>query len=145
MFQIKANAHDRGLMRNDDIDDLARQLERLRIRREEAARVIQETNRAEEEIITRIRRARAANPSRRLNPHRPGDIVRITNVLRDEYGTVGTVLPPSTSTSRLIRIRNQSSNREYQRGWWNLELVEAAPSRRDSKNTTTSTTNTTSQ
>ena len=115
-------------MCDDNIDDLTRQLERLRLRREEALRVVDETNQAEDNIITRIRQARAANPRRRDNPHRPGDIVRITNTLRDEYGIVGTVLPPSTNRSRLIIIRNQATRLLYTRGWWNLELVQLAPS-----------------
>ena len=114
-------------MSDDNIDDLTRQLERLRLRREEALRTIDNANRAETDIIARIRRARANNPTRRENSHRQGDIVRITNVLRNEHGIVGTVLPPSGPRSRLITIQNQSTSRKYTRGWWNLELVHSAP------------------
>ena len=114
-------------MSNDDIDNLTRELERLRLRRVEAIRTIDDANRAETHIIARIRRARASNPARRENYHRPRDIVRITNILRDEYGIVGTVVPPSTSRSRLIKIENQNTRRTYTRGWWNLELVQPAP------------------
>ena len=59
--------------------------------------------------------------------HQPGDIVWITNLLRDEYGIVGTVLPRSASRSRLIKIKNQNTHHTYTRGWWNLELVQPAP------------------
>ena len=115
-------------MTNDEIDNLTRQLERLRLRRENAIRIVTEANEAEVNIIARIRRARAINPRRQNNPHREGDIVYIKNTLRNECSIVVTVLPPCTQSSRLLRIRNQETQRVYTRGWWNLELVVSTPS-----------------
>ena len=75
-------------MSNNNIDKLTCELERLRIQREEALRVVTETDQAEAGIIRRIERVRAAERARFNNSHRPGDTVRITNALRSEYGTV---------------------------------------------------------
>ena len=66
-------------MTNDEIDNLTRQLERLRLRRENAIRIVTEANEAEVNIIARIRRARAINPRRQNNPKKRGDIVTHTS------------------------------------------------------------------
>ena len=110
-------------MRNDaddDIDDLSRQLERVRLQREEAQQAVERAENSERELIERIRVARRNNPRRRTNPHRIGDIVRITNTLRNEHGIVGTVI---SLPGRLVTIRNEETQNTYVRGWWNLELI----------------------
>ena len=115
-------------MTDEDIDQLTRQLEGIRIQREEALQTLARTSQTEQEIIERIRAVRRRNPALRRNPHRIGDIVRITNSLRNEYGTVGEVI---SIAPRLVTIRNRDTNREYKRGWWNLERVHT-PERRGS-------------
>lgn len=68
--------------------------------------------------LQQIREARRRNPIR--NPHRVGDVVRITNTYRNQYGITGVV---ESSSSRFVTIRNQETNQTYKRGWRNLELV----------------------
>ena len=43
---------------DDDIDDLARQLERVRLQREEAQQAVERAENSERELIERIRAAR---------------------------------------------------------------------------------------
>ena len=105
---------------DENINRLTRQLEGIRLQREEALRQLEQTSQAEQVLIQRIRAARRGNPALRRNPHKVGDIVRITNTLRDEYGTIGVV---ESSPHRLVTIRNQDTGTRYIRGWWNLEPV----------------------
>lgn len=107
-------------MTDDEIDRLARQLERVRLQREEALRVVERSDNTERELLNRIQTARRNNPSSRQNPLRVGDVVRITNTLRNEHGIIGTV---ESSPARLVTIRNANTRRTYTRGWWNLELI----------------------
>ena len=107
-------------MVDGDIDQLTRQLETVRIQQETAIRILEETNRSERDLIKRIRAARRTNPQRRHDPHRVGDFVHITNTLQNKHGITRRVI---SSPPRPVTIRNQNSNQEYKRAWWNLELV----------------------
>ena len=51
-------------------------------------------------------------------------IVRITNHLRDEHGITGTVVSISRD-DRLVKLKNRSTGKTYQRAWWNLESATA--------------------
>ena len=115
-------------MNDDDIDELTRQLQNVRLGREQALRAVTQADEYEREIIQRIRTVRRHDPQLRRNPHRVGDIVRITNTLRNEYGIVGIV---TSSPPRLVTIRNRNTSRNYIRGWWNLELVHRPSSPTD--------------
>ena len=101
-------------MIDDDIDTLTRQLQNVRLGREQALRAVTQADEYERELIRRIRTVRRHDPQLRRNPHRVGDIVRITNTLRNEYGIVGIV---TSSPSRLVTIRNRNTSRNYIRGW----------------------------
>ena len=116
-------------MANANIDDLITELRDLRLARahslteiEGIQRRLDEGNRREERILNRIQAtARAAGhqgPAR--NQLRVGNTVRITNTLRDEYGTIGTV---TRVGPKLVTIQGENNKRTYTRGWWNLELV----------------------
>lgn len=110
-------------MSNDEIARLTRQLEGIRLQREEALDALERATSAEQDVIRRIRAAGVANPPLQRNPHHVGDTVRITNTLRGEYGIRGVVI---SSPSRLVTIRNRSTGKEYTRGWWNLERVSSS-------------------
>ena len=114
-------------MADDNIDNLINELSRLCIHRVRSTtalqRVIEETGRQEEELIRRIRLARTTPAGREApppadNPFSIGDSARITNRLRNEYGTTGVVTHVGT---RMVTIRG-TNRRTYSRAWWNLEL-----------------------
>ena len=123
-------------MRNDDIDDLTEQLRRVRINRDQTvrriARAIEETRVEENTILLQIREARAATAAAakavannnnnslqhdRGNIFTIGDTVEITNHLRDEFGTVGTVTAPGR---KFVEIRT-STGRYYTKAFWNID------------------------
>lgn len=79
-------------MSKEEITRLTRRFEGVRLEREEALRTIDRTNDVKEDLIGRIRRARVANATLYRKLHRRGDIVRIKNTLRDEYGITGEVI-----------------------------------------------------
>ena len=116
-------------MANSNIDDFIAKLRDLRLARAQSLTEVEgiqsrlnKGNRREERILNRIQTtARAAGrqgPAR--NRLRVGDIVRITNTLRDEYSTIGTV---TRVGPRFVTIQGKNDRRTYTRGWWNLELV----------------------
>ena len=125
-------------MTDNEIDCLIEQLNSVRIAREAAVRVIGQSDRQEAAIVRRIQNIRAqasrtttdnarpgvaiANAARHNNLRR-GQIVRITNRLRDEYNITGEVI---STTRRIVVIRNELTGNRYSRAWWNLEVIEAA-------------------
>ena len=122
-------------MTDNEIDCLIERLNSVRIAREAAVRVIGQSDRQEAVIVRRIQTIRArtsrdnaipgvaiANVARHNNL-KVGQIVRITNRLRDEYNISGIV---TNTNRRIVEIRNQLTGNRYSRAWWNLEVVEAA-------------------
>ena len=108
----------------EEIDNITKQLSQIRIRRENAIRALEAANEQESRLLRRLQRVRSvARPSEENNPYKLGDKVRITNKLRDELGIIGIVTSNSTVRSRLIEIRNTTTNRKYTRAWWNLEAI----------------------
>ena len=108
----------------EEIDNITKQLSQIRIRRENAIRALETANEQESCLLRRLQRVRSvARPNKENNPHKIGDIVRITNKLRDEFGTISVVTSWITSHSRLIDIKNTTTNIKYTRAWLNLELV----------------------
>ena len=119
-------------MKNEDNDELTRELEALVLEREVTRRRYQlalaQSTEKETRLNQRIRRAlrqqlaeaRRDYISAEVNPYQQGGIVRITNRLRDEYGTIGTVI---SSAPRLVTIKNSRTKNTYTRAWWNLEIV----------------------
>ena len=70
--------------------------------------------------ISLQRAATAAAEQRRTHRFQLGQRVRITNTLRDEYNTEGTIIRVSR---RMIHLRDDGG-RKYSRAYWNLELIE---------------------
>ena len=121
------------------MDDLVRQLDALRIEREDAAkayqRTVERTNRQERAIFERIQRQtridsqqtsdgqfRSNIKKNRRNPIKEGDTVRITNHYHtDEYGEIGVVTHVST---RMVEFKNYQKRKTYKRAWWNVEKVD---------------------
>ena len=119
------------------MDKLVQQLNKLRLEREEAARVYQRSveasNQREQEIINQIQSRRQTRTedaqfdrnlrNNKANPLRVGDFVRITNrYVHDEYGTTGDVI---SASRRMVEIKNRETGRRFTRAWWNLERTEA--------------------
>ena len=96
-------------MSDDEIDQLARELEGARLQREADLVALERTNQTERQLIERIRVARRENPPHERNSHRVGDYVRITNRLRNEYGIIGVVV---SSSARLVTVCNEQTNRD---------------------------------
>ena len=119
-------------MSDGDINELIEQLNSIRVEREEAVRIIGRTNRQEAQIIsdlqalqrTRRRRettdANANHEPIRSNEFRIGQLVEITNRLRDEFGITGVVT--SVGHTR-VELKNSTTERKYSRAHWNLRLV----------------------
>ena len=108
------------------MDDLTKQLHQLHLDRAEATRahnrVVEDSQARERDLIHEISLQRAAAAAaRQHHTHRfqLGQRVRITNTLRNEYNTEGTI----TRVSRhMIHLRNDEG-RSYSRAHWNLERI----------------------
>ena len=108
-------------MLNHDVDALTKQLENIRIEQANAIENLKKINEAEIDTLKEIVEAQAKTRKRKDCPFVVGDILRITNRLRQEYGTVGMVTKVCNTR---VTIRNSGTGNDYQRAWWNLELVE---------------------
>ena len=119
-------------MLNQDIDALTERLANIRLERARAIERLEKANEAEIETLKSLEeaKAKAATNKRGVCSLVKGDIVRITNRLRDEYGTVGMV---RTIRNRQVTIRNSGTGIDYHRAWFNLELVEPASARQRKK------------
>ena len=116
-------------MTNGDINRLIEQLNNIRVEREEAVRIIGQTDRQEAEIIANLQALqqtrRRRKPTNVNANHAPNDfcigqIVEITNRLRDKCGTTGEVISIGHTK---IEIRNTTTRNKYSRAYWNLRLV----------------------
>ena len=105
-----------------NINQLIEQLNNIRVERKEAVRIIGQTDRQEAEIITKWRRREVTdvNAYHASNDFCIGQIVEITNRLRDEFGTTGEVISVGCTK---VEIRNTTTRRKYSRAHWNLRLV----------------------
>ena len=112
------------------MDDLTGQLRNLRLRRREAEieyqRLVDNTNRTEEELVRQIQELATAARHRRnsvtgVNCLIIGDNVRITNHLRSEHGIKGVV---NSSGRHMVEICNQTTRRRYTRAGRNLKRIE---------------------
>ena len=103
-------------MTDNEIDCLIERLNNVRLKREAAVRVIGQSDRQEAAIVRKIQNIRAdrtrpnlrhwvvdADGNHIKNNLREGQIVRITNYLRDEHSIVGKDVD---STGRIVDIRN---------------------------------------
>ena len=81
------------MLNSDNVDVLTKQLEELRLERVNAIEYLEELSKHEITTIKRLdeAKAKAEASTKGVCPFVLGDIVRITNRLRNEYGTVGTV------------------------------------------------------
>ena len=119
-------------MLNQDIDALTERLASIRLERAKAIERLEKVNEAEIETLKSLEEAKtkAGTSKRGVCSFVEGDIVRITNRLRNEYGTVGMV---RTIRNRQVTIRNSGTGIDYHRAWFNLELVEPASARQRKK------------
>ena len=118
-------------MSTHDIDTLTKQLEELRLEQADAIKHLKQINEAEGRTLERLAVAQAKAPKKGDCPFVIGDTLRITNRLRTEHGIVGMVRKVSNTR---VTIRNTITGNEYQRAWWNLELVESATKPHTKKN-----------
>ena len=115
------------------MDELVRELNDLRIERDEAAReyhrTVQESSTRERALLAQINlEGRHEEPFQRnfrenwINPIVEGDIVRITN----NYNTADTncVCRVISTGRRMVELRCVKTNKYCKRAWWNLERVE---------------------
>ena len=116
-------------------DDLIKQLNNIRIEREEATRNFQRTleitNTIERNLLVRLRvrqtHQQLSNQetqnnlrNNRRNHLQVGDTVRITNTYKDSYGTVGII---TKIRGRMVDIKNNNAQEKHTRAWWNLERL----------------------
>ena len=119
-------------MLNQDVEELTLALAQIRLEREEIVQALDATNRRENELIQNLNAARAAaaeaTNAEDRNPHVIGDLLSITNDLRNEFGITGRV---TRSGRTFVTIRNSTTRRTYTRAWFNLSPVETTtPPRR---------------
>ena len=122
------------MLKSDNIDVLTKQLEELRLERVNVIEYLEELNKREIKTIKRLEEANAKAEAsvKRVCLFVLGDIVCITNRLRNEYGTVGTV---RKIRNRPVTIRKSGSDVDYNRARINLDLVASASARPRKKNT----------
>ena len=108
-------------MLNQEVDDITRQLKDIRLERARAVKRLEEINETETNLLKNLHRAKAKNQG--TCPFAKGDIVAITNHLRNEFGIVWKIEKIGV---RLVNIVNSSTNKTYSRAWWNLRLIESA-------------------
>ena len=111
------------------MDELVRELENLRVERDEATRsyqrTVERTNERERHLLQQIQREtrrESQTPERqfrnnirnnRQNPIKRGDVVKITNYHRQqEHGVVGEVIQV---TNKMVELRNAETWKEYTR------------------------------
>ena len=118
-------------MSTHDIDTLTKQLEELRLERADAIEHLKQINEVEGRTLEILAAAQAKATKKGDYPFVIGDTLRKTNRLRTEHGIVGMVRKVSDTR---VTIRNTITGNEYQRAWWNLELVESATKPHTKKN-----------
>ena len=91
-------------MTNEEINNITRRLKNLQIRSDNAIWALSEVNKEEAIIIQQVNSARYSNAAQQQNAHRIGDIVWITNRLRNKDGITGVVI---LSPLHLVTICNQ--------------------------------------
>lgn len=108
-------------MLNQEVDDLTKALARIRLDREELTRALDNTNKQESKILKSLQTAQtaaatavAATAREKIekNPYKKGDLLRVTNALRREFGTTGTVIK-SGVTFVTIQSRKSRRNKSY--------------------------------
>jgi len=116
-------------MVNHDVDTLTKQIERIRLERANAIEHLKKIEEVETDTLIELAEAKAEALRRRQRdfPYKEGDTLRINNRLRNEYGIVGKVRKVCNTR---VTIRNSGTGKDYQRAWWNLELVESVTSTR---------------
>ena len=108
------------------MEELIEQLRQLRFDRAEATRAhnraVEDSQARERDLIHEISVERAvAAAAQQQHSHRfqLGQRVRITNTLRNEYNTIGTITRVSR---RMIHLRDDEG-KSYSRAHWNLERI----------------------
>ena len=106
-------------MRNHNVNDLTESLAKLRLDREDLVRELEATNRREYDLIREIHAAEAVaiaaaesiasrEAEEDRNPYKKGQILSITNNLRNEFGITDKVVRLGKV---LVMIRNSSTGR----------------------------------
>ena len=103
---------------------LTKQLEAIRLERANSIERLQRIDKEESDAVIELAeaKAKALRRARRECPYEIGDILRINNRLRNEYGIVGEARKVCDTR---ITICNSGTGNDYQRAWWNLTLVES--------------------
>ena len=107
-------------MSDRDVDMLMKRLEALPLERASSIEHLQRINVAESKTLKKLTAAQATVSTKGECPFVIGNTLRITDHVCSEHVTVGTVRKVSNTR---VTIRNTSTGNEYQRAWWNLELV----------------------
>ena len=111
-------------MLNQEVDDLTRALAKIRLNREKIIRALYNINKRKSELLQDLQTAAVAaaaaatEDTADTNPHARGDLLTITNDLRDEFGIMGRVIRSGVT---FVTIRNITTRKTYTRVWWNLK------------------------
>ena len=124
-------------MLNHDVDTLTKQLEGIRLEQANAIERLKKINEVETDTLIELSEARAKALRRRYRycPYKEGDILRINNRIRDEYGIVGRVRKVCDTR---VTICNSGTGNNYEIAWWNFVLVKPTTGARQGKRRTRS-------
>jgi len=117
-------------MINTEVESLTNQLREIRLERANVVELLEKITKDEVSDVKELEEAKTKIPSRGTCPFDTGNILRMTNHLRDKYSTVGEARKVCNT---LVTIRNSGTGNDYYRAWWNLELVETVSGEHSSK------------
>ena len=112
-------------MLNNDVNTLTKKLKNIYLEQTNTIEHLKKINEAETDTLKELTEAQAKTPKKGDCPFVVGDILRTNNCLRQEYRIMGMVTKVCNTR---VAIRNSATGDDYQRAWWNLELVESVTS-----------------
>ena len=117
-------------MINTEVESLTNQLREIRLERANVVELLDKITKDEVSDVKELEETKTKISSRGTCPFDTGNILRMTNHLRDKYSTVGEARKVCNT---LVTIRNSGTGNDYYRAWWNLELVETVNGEHSSK------------
>ena len=102
---------------------MTRQLKDIRLEQASAIDHLDRINKAEIKALKELEKAKNKVTVEESFPFIKGDILRVTNRLRDKYRKVGKV---KKICKTQVTIQNSGTGRKYCRAWYSLELVKSA-------------------
>jgi len=101
-------------MINTEVESLTNQLREIRLAQVNVVELLEKITKAEVKAVKELKEAKTKVSSRGTCSFATGNIIRITNHLRNEHGTVGEAMKVCNT---LVNIRNSGTSKNYYRAW----------------------------